>query len=407
MPVGRIQKRPFRVHQAGKIRLGVKKKNQYGKEHPSSTHYFVLDDVPELKEFYGEEPTELDIMFMSDDEEIVASNYLRMYKCENPREPNRAKRRNYLACAGEGEDPKTGNPTIASWYDLNQFPQDGLIQVTEQYAAQLNAEVNELRQILSNPEAIPESKTYLEKQLMRKAGILAGRVKPRYCSQKTCSDYMSKNCKETMILTFKVLRGPTIFGEYSIATSSKKAMNNIFNCLEDTRNIVKQTRPDLPYGKISGIPFKLKRIVEPVKYTDNAGRRKFKEHAILHLEVNSVFARQYGQELKSAVNHALLEAPPEHAVPAPDGDGRTPSEMVMDADLYPTAEETKAAIDAEAYSEQQIVNKEKWIEDPAVIEALGQWEAKQGKTIPIGKCKAIAKKYNSKEELLAAIRSHL
>lgn len=62
----------------GKIRLGVKKESQRsgGSPYPQAVDFFVCP--PEVQEVYGEKPTELKVMFPSDDLELVAPQY---YKC--------------------------------------------------------------------------------------------------------------------------------------------------------------------------------------------------------------------------------------------------------------------------------------------------------------------------------------
>ena len=64
-----------RLPRLGKIRLGIKKiSDKTGKEYPSETKYFVCP--PEIKKFYGDEPTELDIMFpLNDPETLFPQSY--------------------------------------------------------------------------------------------------------------------------------------------------------------------------------------------------------------------------------------------------------------------------------------------------------------------------------------------
>jgi hypothetical protein len=80
-----------RLPRLGKIRLGIKvtpggDKNPY----PKATDYFVVPD--EVKELTGDKPTKLDIMFPSDDEEIVARQYLKAYSYSQG-----------LVCKGDGK----------------------------------------------------------------------------------------------------------------------------------------------------------------------------------------------------------------------------------------------------------------------------------------------------------------
>ena len=61
----------------GRIRLGIKVKSSKGTEYPKETEYFVVP--PEVAAVYDEKPTELDVMFPLDDEEIVFPQKLAMY----------------------------------------------------------------------------------------------------------------------------------------------------------------------------------------------------------------------------------------------------------------------------------------------------------------------------------------
>jgi len=60
-----------RVPRAGKIRLGVKRKNDAGREYPADVDYFVLDpDLPgrdQIARIYGEKPKRLLVTFLNDD----------------------------------------------------------------------------------------------------------------------------------------------------------------------------------------------------------------------------------------------------------------------------------------------------------------------------------------------------
>jgi hypothetical protein len=73
----------------GKIRLGVKKKSNFGSEYPAEVDYFVVGD--EIKAVYGEKPKELDIMFPMNDPEIVFPHYNMWFGREG------------LKCKGDGQ----------------------------------------------------------------------------------------------------------------------------------------------------------------------------------------------------------------------------------------------------------------------------------------------------------------
>lgn len=90
MPTKDLEQR-YRPQRLGKVRLGIKKKNKKGVEYPSATDYFVLPDIPGLKEAYGEKPTTLDIVFLFDSIEMVFPHFHKWYGGRG------------LRCLGDGE----------------------------------------------------------------------------------------------------------------------------------------------------------------------------------------------------------------------------------------------------------------------------------------------------------------
>jgi len=68
-----------RIPRLGKIRLGIKvtSKEKKGVQYPKATDYFVVPD--EVREVYGEKPTELQIMFPVEEPELFAQQWLRAY----------------------------------------------------------------------------------------------------------------------------------------------------------------------------------------------------------------------------------------------------------------------------------------------------------------------------------------
>jgi len=74
----------------GKIRLGIKVKNEQGKEYPKETDYFVCPE--EVKKVFGEEPTELTVFFpVADREKVFPQSYEKYGSNEA------------LLCQGDGE----------------------------------------------------------------------------------------------------------------------------------------------------------------------------------------------------------------------------------------------------------------------------------------------------------------
>jgi len=111
-----------RIDRLGIIRLGVKVEPPDKSPYPKSTDYFVCP--PEVQAVFGEKPTELAIMFPSDDEEQIARLYLRCYGQTHG-----------LVCWGDGEhghqktDIHTGamadrNTKDWEWRDVTCNPQD-------------------------------------------------------------------------------------------------------------------------------------------------------------------------------------------------------------------------------------------------------------------------------------------
>ncbi|SDF52100.1 hypothetical protein SAMN04244560_00856 [Thermoanaerobacter thermohydrosulfuricus] len=87
-----------RLPRVGKIRLGVKNKNEQGAVYPTAVDYFVFEEkglpkeiTKKIKELYGEKPRELIIRFFSNDLEQIFPQYLKYYKSGQ------------LFCKGDGE----------------------------------------------------------------------------------------------------------------------------------------------------------------------------------------------------------------------------------------------------------------------------------------------------------------
>ena len=88
MPIDKISD-IRRFPRLNKIRMGIKKEGQKG-PYPSPTDYFVCPE--EVTAYYGERPTELDIMFPSDDLDLIAPQW---YKCYSYSQG--------LICKGDGK----------------------------------------------------------------------------------------------------------------------------------------------------------------------------------------------------------------------------------------------------------------------------------------------------------------
>lgn len=63
-----------------KIRLGIKRQGQSGRDYPSDTDHFVMKDTPEVAKVYGDKPKSLVVMFASDDIEYNFPSRLEAWK---------------------------------------------------------------------------------------------------------------------------------------------------------------------------------------------------------------------------------------------------------------------------------------------------------------------------------------
>lgn len=90
----------------GKIRLGIKVKNEKGIEYPVETDHFVC--TKEVKNIYGDEPTELTVFFpVSDREKVFPQNYEKYGSNEA------------LQCWGDGEESAQRlNLENGKWQDI-------------------------------------------------------------------------------------------------------------------------------------------------------------------------------------------------------------------------------------------------------------------------------------------------
>ena len=87
-----------RLPRAGIIRLGIKVKNEAGKEYPKETDFFVCP--PLVKEQYGDEPKEMVIMFPVESEQVFFQQFYKKYG------------NGVLLCRGDGEK--------ATYYDFDE-----------------------------------------------------------------------------------------------------------------------------------------------------------------------------------------------------------------------------------------------------------------------------------------------
>ncbi|MDO8716247.1 MAG: hypothetical protein Q7J73_05510 [Dehalococcoidales bacterium] len=162
-----------RLPRLGKIRLGIKKKNDAGVSYPSPTDYFVCPD--EVKKVFGDKPKELRIMFPTEDLRQWASQYLRCYSVSRR-----------LICRGDGE-------MALARVDIH----------TSEIAGEESEETG---------------------------------LKETTCNPARCSYHQRGDCRKVMNLQFLLPDCPG-FGVYQLNTSSFYSIVNVNSSLELIRGI--------------------------------------------------------------------------------------------------------------------------------------------------------------------------
>lgn len=170
-----------RVPRLGKIYLGVKLDNR-----PKAVDYFVVPD--EVKAVYGEKPTELDVVFHSDNFDEIMPAWLKRYGDQTG-----------LICRGDGQKAyiKTSYMKSAGHeYGVSYDPKKGF----------------------TGPDG-------------KKLEIIKGEDKKDRvgitCGYRSCPFYVNKKCKEVAILNVLLPKVPGVLGVYSLDTSSINTYNNI------------------------------------------------------------------------------------------------------------------------------------------------------------------------------------
>ena len=211
MPVRDLSDRT-RVTRLGKIRLGEKTKHAEGVEYPVARPYFVLPD--ELKSVYGEQPTEIKIVFLSDDEEQIASQWYRAYNASHGR-----------ICIGDG------------------YRADALLDADE--LEKRGGDLTPDRDIWAHGRTRGRTAT---KNVVRHEIACAG---AGYGGQAPCPMYAQKDCSIRMFMQVAVVGAPGL-GVYQIDTGSVISIQNVNGAIRMVKSLTN--------GRIAGIPLVLKRV---------------------------------------------------------------------------------------------------------------------------------------------------
>ncbi|MDI6774009.1 MAG: hypothetical protein QME60_01235 [Verrucomicrobiota bacterium] len=248
-----------RLPRIGVIRLGEKVKNASGREYPRALDYFRLDDAPGVKEVYGNNPKELDVMFPTERVELFFEQKLKAY------------RKSGLFCASD----------------------DG----HEARRVRLGISDGQFTKIPKGQPYDPDGEAYLKQT---GEDVEVGSLFELPCPFEECGFFKSGFCKPVARLLIFLPKVPG-FGVYQIVTSSDNGTRNINSYIESIRAVA---------GRVSMIPLKLR--LEPMD-VQVEGKKK-----TIH-----ILTVKYEGSLQSLMalrrNPKLIEGPvAESAMPKPD-----------------------------------------------------------------------------------------
>lgn len=254
MPVRELTERPT-IPRLGKIRLGD---NSGTNNAPKNREYFVVP--PEVAEVYGEKPTELDIVFLSDDTELIASQYYRAYNASNG-----------LICKGDGY-------TADASLDADILKRNGG-DLTQPLPMETWAHGKREGQ---NPMAATKNVT--------RANI--GCPGSGYDGAPPCPMYVLKKCAVRTFLQFAIKDVPGL-GVYQMDTGSAVSTRRINGALQMAKQVL---------GGIAGVPMKLQRVQQEVS-PDGMKKKVW----MVNLEIDTRYSLTKLLELRAGpVANALL-----------------------------------------------------------------------------------------------------
>jgi len=180
-----------RLPRLGKIRLGIKVEPPDKNPYPRATDFFVVPD--DIKEYVGDKPKVLSIMFPVDDAEVFAPQFLKCYSFTQG-----------LICRGDG---------IKAVRKVDVDTGDIASHVTREWA---------FREVTCDPESCPQA-----------VGDPEFGIKPQ--------------CRRVMNLLFVLPTVPGL-GVWQLDTSSFYSIVNVNSCLDVIRGLC---------GRLYGIPLTL------------------------------------------------------------------------------------------------------------------------------------------------------
>lgn len=179
----------------GKIRLGVKREGQGGKEYPTDVDYFVCHDAPGVQAVYGETPKELVVLFPSNKQEEIFPIRLEAWR----------------ASAQKGPD---GKPKSKLW--CNSVDGETATRI---YVGDKDAQGHAVVMRMPADER-PDP----------------GDIFDLPCPSEECPHYLNNACKGVARLNV-VLPEVSISGIFQIETGSQYGRGNILDMLNWARNM--------------------------------------------------------------------------------------------------------------------------------------------------------------------------
>ena len=354
MPIQEIDENPY-VEPIGKIRLGMRKTAQSGAQYPTTVPYFVLNDAPNVEKVYGPEPTEIDVIFVTDDIDAIAPSWLKWYGAGVKGSDGKVIG-GKIMCQGNGPD-SNGNPGIAQHYR----ERDPLTKV------------------------VPE----------------------RECLGRNCKDWTdhkgNPQCKPTMQLN-AILPRVTMSGIYRIDTTSWQSIRSFRSQL--------MWRKKLNGGRLAWHPFKIIRKERVNNFVDpKTNKERTSKQYIMLLEENEEFYQAHGKEVQAKIA-AIADAAKTFAVPLNFTQDHVEGSM---EDHWPVLEagETEAlpAPKEEPKGPTPLEVSQGLLKDNDIIQAFEALEKHMGKKFPDkNRLVAIRKKEGGpeqKKQVLAAIYAKL
>lgn len=317
MPIQRIEQQ-IELPVLGRIRLGVRKTTEKGTSYPTTVEHFVLTDAPEVEKVYGPDPKELDIMFPSDDFEVIMPTWLKWY--------------------GEGVRDKEGNVIGGKLLCYGDGPKT---------------------------DGTPGKAHYLAKR------DPVTRVVPcRDCLAELCPDWKNgkgqQQCKQTMQV-FCMLPRVSHYGVYRIDTTSWASIRSFKSQLDWVKSFNR--------GIVKAMAFKIVREETPTKFFDKDGNEKMGRQYIMYLKPNEEFGQKWGMDVQKKLE-ATFNAGKTFMLPSGEAAIEAPME-----DHYPVIEGSAAqSLPAAAQAPDPVMVAEALIADPEVsslFDQLEKWSGKQ------------------------------